>query len=158
MNTPNNERPPLKNIDKSGSYLLKLIKRDEKHFKKNAKDFASVRLFFLDADGNCLTKNYSVEFGKGLAMVIGKFSGKFAPTPSPQMSIEQLMRFCEPAWGKKATVEVDATLDGEWNGRPQYKYKFNKIEAQDSAIYGTPKEAQAPEFDAPSTDGGNVPF
>lgn len=158
MNTPNNERPPLKNIDKSGSYLLKLIKREEKHFKKNAKGFASVRLFFLDNDGNCLTKNYSVEFGKGLAMVIGKFSGKYATTPSPEMSVEQLMRYCESAWGKKAIVEVDAAPDVEWNGRPQYKYKFTKIESQDARIYGDIKQSEAPEFDAPSTDGGNVPF
>jgi hypothetical protein len=158
MNIPNNERPPLKNIDKSGSYLLKLIKREEKHFKKNAKGFASVRLFFLDNDGNCLTKNYSTEFGKGLAMVIGKFSSAYAKTPSPEMSIEQLMKYCEPAWGKKATVEVDATQDGEWNGRPQYKYKFTKIESQDAKLYGKPTEANAPEFDAPSTDGGDIQF
>ena len=159
MNIPNNERPPLKNIEKSGSYLLKLIKREEKHFKKNARGFASVRLFFLDTDGNCLTKNYSAEFGKGLAMVIGKFSGAYAKTPSPEMSLEQLMKYCEPAWGKKAFVDMEVTQDGEWQGKPQFKYKFTKITPQDASTYQsktTPSDA--PDFEAPGQSDESVPF
>ena len=170
MNAPNNERPPLRNIDKSGTYSLKLIRpKDDARFKKNARGFASVSLFFLDNDGNCLTKNFSVEYGKGLAMVIGRFSGAYAQTPSDQMSVEQLIRYCEPAFGKVATVELDVTPNGEWNGKPQFRYSFKKIVARDQAIYGSssaPRPASAGASDEaqgqppsdPFAPGQDVPF
>lgn len=165
MNAPNNERPPLRNIDKAGTYSLKLIRpKDESRFKKNARGFSSVSLFFLDNDGNCLTKNFSVEYGKGLAMVIGKFSGAFVPTPSDQMSVEQLIKFCEPAFGKVATVELDVTLNGEWQGKPQYRYSFKKITGRDPKVYGSSSPspadtaAEAPPASDPFAPGQDVPF
>lgn len=166
MNAPNNERPPLKNIDRAGSYALKLIRpKDESRFKKNARGFASVSLFFLDNDGNCLTKNFSVEYGKGLAMVIGKFSGAYAVTPSDQMSVEQLIRYCEPAFGKVATVELEVTANGEWQGKPQYRYSFKKITPRDPKVYGAPASpassepaAEASPAADPFPPGQDVPF
>lgn len=163
MNAPNNDRPPLKNIDKAGTYSLKLIRpKDEARFKKNARGFSSVSLFFLDNDGNCLTKNFSVEYGKGLAMVIGKFSGSYAPTPSDQMSIEQLIKYCEPAFGKVATVELEVTENGEWQGKPQYRYSFKKITGRDQKLYGSaPSSAPSAEATPPSdpfAPGQDVPF
>lgn len=164
MNAPNNERPPLKNIDRAGSYALKLIRpKDEARFKKNARGFSSVSLFFLDNDGNCLTKNFSVEFGKGLAMVVGKFSGSYAVTPSDQMSVEQLIRYCEPAFGKVATVELEVTENGEWQGKPQYRYSFKKITPRDPKVYGSAPAPSSPDAEAPPaadpfTPGQDVPF
>lgn len=139
MTQPMNDLPPLKNIEKSGTYILKLIKpKDDKmleRFKLNKKDFASCRLFFVDGDGNCMTKNYSVEFGKGLAMLVGKFTGTFTPEPPTSMTVENLIRYVSPAFNKKATVEIEATPDKEWNGKMQFNYKLRKITAVDASLY-----------------------
>lgn len=160
------DRPPLKNITASGSYVLKLIKpKDDeaiaKRFKLNKAGFASCNLFFLDGDGNCLTKNFTAQWPKGLAMLVGKFSGKFCPVPPENITVENLFRFVEPAFGKTANVTLEVTEDGEWNGKPQYRYKFAKIEGAASearAIYKQPKadEPKADPFDAPDT--GAIPF
>lgn len=143
MNTPDNKLPALKNIVESGSYVLKMIRpKDEKmaeRFKKNAKGFASCRLFFLDGDGNCLTKNFTAEFPKGLAMTVGKFTGTFTPAPPTDITVENLIRYVEPAFGRKATVELEVTRDPQdWQGKPQYRYKFNKITPADPKVYGSP--------------------
>ena len=153
MNTPDNKLPALKNIIESGSYVLKMIRpKDEKmaeRFKKNAKGFASCRLFFLDGDGNCLTKNFTAEFPKGLAMTVGKFTGTYSPAPPTDITVENLIRYVEPAFGKKATVELEVTRDPQdWQGKPQYRYKFNKITPADPKVYGSPAapSAQVDEF------------
>lgn len=157
MNPPNNELPPLKNIEKSGVYLLKLVKpKDDKmleRFKVNKKGFASCRLFFVDGDGNCMTKNYSVEFGKGLAMLVGKMTGTFTPEAPTSITVENLIRYVSPAFGKKATVELEVTPDKEWNGKMQYNYKLKKI---------TPHSAPSADADIPesfsSSADQEVPF
>jgi len=147
MNPHNNELPPLKNIEKSGTYILKMIKpKEEKlseRFKLNKRNFASCRLFFVDGDGNCMTKNYSVEYGKGLAMLVGKLTGSFAPEPPSSMNVENLIRYVSPAFGKKATIELDVTPDKEWNGKMQFNYKLTKITPVSGEIYG--KSADVPE-------------
>jgi hypothetical protein len=147
-----NARPPLKNIEKSGTYVLKLCKpKDDKiydRFKLNKSGFASCSLFFMDGDGNCVTNRYSAQWGKSLAVVIGKFSGKYCQTPSEQMSVEQLIKYCEPAFGKIATVEMEVTPNGEFNGKPQFKYKFTKITARDSMLYGALKDPSTTDDDA----------
>jgi hypothetical protein len=160
------DRPPLRNITTSGQFVLKLIKpKDDeaiaKRFKLNKAGFASCNLFFLDGDGNCLTKNFTAQWPKGLAMLVGKFSGKFCPVPPESITVENLYRFVEPAFGKTANVSLEVSQDGEWNGKPQYRYKFAKIEGAASearAIYKQPKadEPKADPFDAP--DSGAIPF
>lgn len=158
MNPPNNELPPLKNIEKSGTYLLKLVKpKDDKmleRFKVNKKGFASCRLFFVDGDGNCMTKNYSVEFGKGLAMLVGKLTGSFTPEPPTSMTVDNLIRFVSPAFGKKATIEIEATPDKEWNGKMQFNYKLKKITPVEAVGY---KSEDIPESFS-SEAGESVPF
>ncbi len=157
MNPPNNELPPLKNIEQSGTFLLKLTKpKDDKmqeRFKVNKKGFASCRLFFVDGDGNCMTKNYSVEFGKGLAMLVGKMTGTFTPEAPTSITVENLIRYVSPAFGKKATIEVEVTPDKEWNGKMQYNYKLKKI-----TPHSAPTSASdIPESFSSSTDQ-EVPF
>ena len=160
MNTPNNDRPPLKNIlPPGGTFVLKLIRpKDDKinaRFKLNAAGFASCNLFFLDGDGNCMTKNFSVQWGKGLAMVVGKFTGKFCPAPPENMTVENLFRFVEPAFGMTAKVEMEVTENGEWQGKPQYRYKFVKIEgpaSEQRRIYGP-----RPTDEIPRTQGDTGP-
>ena len=160
MNQPNNELPPLKNIEKSGTHILRLIKpKDDKmleRFKKNAKGFASCRLFFVDGDGNCMTKNFSAEYGKGLAMLVGKMTGKWNAEPPTTITVENLIRYVEPAFGKKAVIEIEATEDKEWNGKMQYNYKLRKISAPDAAVYGTPTDDTPASFS--STSEESPPF
>lgn len=131
MTNQNKDLPPLKNIEQSGTYTMKLTRpKDDKlyeRFKKNKKGFASCRLFFIDENGNCMTKNFSVEYGKGLALLVGKMTGQFVKEPSQQMSVEQLIKFVEPAFGKKAVIELEVTPDKEWNGKMQFNYKLGKI-------------------------------
>jgi hypothetical protein len=161
MNPPNNELPPLKNIEKSGTFLLKLTKpKDDKmleRLKVNKKGYASCRLFFVDGDGNCMTKNYSVEFGKGLAMLVGKLTGSFCPEPPTNMTVENLIRFVSPAFGKKATIEIDVTPDKEWNGKMQFNYKLTKITPVEAVGYKGQGASDVPESFS-SEAGESVPF
>jgi hypothetical protein len=160
MTQPTNDLPPLKNIEKSGTFILRLTKpKDDKmleRFKVNKKGFASCRLFFVDGDGNCMTKNYSVEFGKGLAMLVGKMTGKFTPEAPTSITVENLIRYVEPAFGKKAVIELEVTPDKEWNGKMQYNYKLKKITPQDAAVYGN-KSEDIPESFSSAADQ-EVPF
>lgn len=127
----NNELPPLKNIETSGTYKLKLVKpKDEKipeRFKENKKKLASCRLFFVAADGHCMTKNYSVEYGKGLAMLVGKLTGDYLTELPKTATVDELYNFCAPAFGKKGVFEIEVEANGEWNGRPQFNYSIKKI-------------------------------
>jgi len=161
MNPPNKDLPPLKNIEKSGTYVMKLIKpKDDKmleRFKVNKKGYASCRLFFVDGDGNCLTKNYSVEFGKGLAMLVGKMTGSFTPEAPTSITVDNLIRYVAPAFGKRATIEIEATEDKEWNGKMQYNYKLKKITPADPAVYGAKAADDIPESFTSGADE-QVPF
>jgi hypothetical protein len=162
------DRPPLKNIlPPGGTFVLKLIKpKDDeaiaKRFKLNKANFASCNLFFMDGDGNCLTKNFTAQWPKGLAMLVGKFSGKYCPVAPENITPENLYRYVEPALGKTANVTLEVTEDPKpWQGKTQYRYKFVKIEGIGSearAIYKPKAEEQpkADPFDAP--DSGAIPF
>lgn len=160
MNTPNNDLPPLKNIEKSGTYVLRLVRpKDEKmleRFKKNGLGYASCRLFFLDGDGNCMTKNYSSQYGKGLALLIGKMTNTFCQLPAESITVEHLIEYVSPAFGRKATFEIDVTPDKEWNGKMQFKYKLSKISSM-SAITHPEKSKDIPESFS-SDAGEQVPF
>ena len=94
-------------------------------------------------------------------MVVGKFTGKFSPTPPETITVENLYRYVEPAFGRRATVTVEVTPDKEWNGKQQYKYKFVKIEPIADLGYSAPApQADAPAADAgtPQTDNDAIPF
>jgi hypothetical protein len=121
------ERPPLTNISKSGTYLLRLCAPKDEKFKTNKRGFASVTVFFVDGDGNCLNKHFSAEFPQAIAMVVGKFSGKYIETPKFTLDLDGLKSFIAPAHNLKATCEIEVTPDGEWQGKPQFKYKFKTI-------------------------------
>jgi hypothetical protein len=161
MTTPNNGNlPPLKNITESGSYLLKLIRpKDEKaaeRFKMSkpdadGKEYATCSIFFLDADGNCLTDRFNLKWhAKRLAILVGKYSGKYAPTPASEITVEELWAYVEPAFGKMATVELEVTPDKEWNGKPQYRYKFKSIVPHTlPAGSGMPKKGDEPTSNVP---------
>lgn len=145
------ERPPLKTISTSGTYQLRLCKPKPEKIKLNKTGHPSAWIFFVDAEGNCVSKYYSVQYGKSLGMLIGKFSGQFIQTLPESASLEQLTAQIDKAVNCIAAVEIEVTENGEWNNKPQYKYKFKTItkiiELQ------KPDDKSVPEF-----DGKNDPF
>ncbi|MFZ9979865.1 MAG: hypothetical protein ACO3HN_07945 [Opitutales bacterium] len=124
MHTDNNDRPPLKSIEVSGTYKLKLIKPKFEKLKHNEDGTTSCRLFFLDDQGNCLSKSYGSKYGKPLAMLVGKFAGKFTEEIRLDATPAEFMQYIEPACGKTCLLGVEAIPNGEWNGKPQFKYKL----------------------------------
>ena len=171
------ESKPLINIAESGNYVLKLFrpKDDEGKAKRfglskpddNGKQYATASIFFMDGDNRCLTMRYSMQWEsqrKAIATLVGRYTGKWSPAPPENITPENLYRFVEPAFGKIASVELTATLSGEWQGRPQYKYRFTKIDGASAPgrdIYKPAPEVPAAEQAADpfeATDSGAIPF
>jgi hypothetical protein len=160
MKTPSSF-PEFQPITESGTYIVRVSKpkddKIEKHYKKNSKGFATARIYFTTGDNRTGSINRSVEFGKSLAIFVGKFSGTFATDPSPQMSVEQLIKYVSPAWGQRAEVELEVTPKPDWNGQKQFDYKFKKITRLEGSdkLFKAPEPTtetpapSAPEFDAP---------
>jgi len=163
MNPPTSSFSKYNPIDKSGTYIVKVStpKEDkiDKHYKKNDKNFATARIYFTTGDNKTGSVYFSTEYGKSLAIFVGKFSGTFATDPSPQMSVEQLKKYVSPAWGQRAEVELEVKPKPDWNGQKQFDYKFKKItrldgqqstyKASESLSQDSPQSPSAPEFDAP---------
>ena len=119
-----NDRPPLTSISRNGTYKLKLIKPKFDKIKAWDDGTVSCRLFFVDDKGYCLSKSYGTKWTKPLAMLIGKFSGKFTEELRIDATPAEFMQYIEPACGKTCLIGVEAVENGEYNGKPQYKYKL----------------------------------
>jgi len=146
MTTENNDRPPLTSISTNGTYKLKLIKPKFEKVKVWEDGTASARLFFVDDKGFCLSKNFSSKYGKALAMLVGKFSGKYTNEIRLDATPAEFMEYISPACGQTILVGVEVEPNGEWQGKPQYKYKLTY-----------PKGSQKPTVqDNPPSEG--VPF
>ena len=148
MTTENNDRPPLTSISTNGTYKLKLIKPKPEKVKVWEDGTTSARLFFVDDKGFCLSKNFSSKYGKALAMLVGKFSGKFTEEIRLDATPAEYMQYIEPACGQTILVGVEVEPNGEWQGKPQYKYKLTY-----------PKGSQKPTVqDNPPSSAEGVPF
>jgi len=146
MTTENNDRPPLTSISTNGTYKLKLIKPKFEKVKVWEDGTTSARLFFVDDKGFCLSKNFSSKYGKALAMLVGKFSGKYTNEIRLDATPAEFMEYISPACGQTILVGVEVEPNGEWQGKPQYKYKMTY-----------PKGSQKPTVqDNPPPEG--VPF
>jgi hypothetical protein len=147
MTTPNNDRPPLTSISANGTYRLKLIRPKGTDKVKVWEDgTSSCRLFFVDDKGFCLTKSFSSKYGKALAMLVGKFSGKYTAEIRLDATPAEFLEYIAPACGQTILVGVEVEANGEYNGKPQYKYKLTY-----------PKGSQKPTVnDQPPPEG--VPF
>lgn len=119
-----NDRPPLTSISTNGTYKLKLIKPKFEKIRAWDDGTVSCRLFFVDDKGFCLSKNFSSKYGKALAMLVGKFSGKFTDEIRLDATPAEFLQYITPACGQTILVGVEAEPSGEYNGRPQYKYKL----------------------------------
>ena len=120
-----NDRPPLTSISTNGTYRLKLIRPKATDKVKVWDDgTASCRLFFVDDKGFCLTKSFSTKYAKALAMLVGKFSGKFTNEIRLDATPAEFLEYIAPACGQTILVGVEVEPNGEYNGKPQYKYKL----------------------------------
>jgi hypothetical protein len=124
MSTENNDRPPLTSISTNGMYRLKLIKPKFEKVKVWEDGTTSARLFFVDDKGFCLSKNFSSKYGKALAMLVGKFSGKFTAEIRLDATPAEYLEYISPACGQTILVGVEVEQNGEWQGKPQFKYKL----------------------------------
>jgi len=123
---PNNDKAPLTTISQSGTYKLKLIRPKGTDKVKVWEDgTSSCRLFFLDDKGFCLSKNFSSKYGKALAMLVGKFSGKFTNEIRLDATPAEFLEYIAPACGQTLLVGVEVEPNGEWQGKPQFKYKLS---------------------------------
>lgn len=143
----NNDRPPLTTIDASGVYRLKLTLPKPEKVKAYDDGSVSCRLFFVAADGKCLSKSYGTKYAGSLAMLVGKLSGKYAETIRGDATVMEFLEYIKPATGKPTDIAVEVTPDGEWNGRPQFKYKLT-----------FPKGSQKPAAPADDQPPEGVPF
>ena len=155
MNQPSPDRPPLTTIDASGVYVLRLCKPKPEKFKLNSAGFPAVSIFFMTAEGNCFNKNYSTQWGtKSVAMLVGKFTGKYVQSPE-QMSLESFTDLINSAANCVAEVDLEVTPNGEWNGKPQFKYKFKTIKSILGNSNGQPTlnadAPQVPDFTKPDS-------
>ena len=156
MTQSSSDRPPLTTIDTSGVYVLRLCKPKPEKYKLNTGGFPSVSVFFMTAEGLCFNKNYSTQFGtKSVAMLVGKFTNKYVQAPE-QMHISQFIELVDSAANCVAEVDLEVTPNGEWNGRPQFKYKFKSIKSilgnsnGQPTLNGEAPEPTVPDYSKPS--------
>jgi len=144
---PNNERTPLTSISQNGTYKLKLIRPKGTDKVKVWEDgTASCRLFFLDDKGFCLSKNFSTKYGKALAMLVGKFSGKFTEELRLDATPAEYLQYITPACGQTTIVGVECEPNGEYNGKPQYKYKMMYSKGSQKPVINNIDLSDAPPF------------
>ena len=153
MSPESDSASPLTTIDTSGVYVLRLCKPKPEKFKLNSAGFPAVSVFFMTVEGLCFNKNYSTQWGtKSVAMLVGKFTGKYVQSPE-QMSLEAFTDLINSAANCVAEVDLEVTPNGEWNGKPQFKYKFKSIKSILGNSNGQPtlnaEAPQVPDFTKP---------
>jgi hypothetical protein len=146
MTQPANDRPPLKTIEQSGNFRLKLTPPKFEKVKVWEDGTASARIFFVDVEGNCLSKNYSTKYGKALAMLVGKFSGKYAAEIRLDATPAEFLEYMKPGSGQTIDVAVTVEPNGEWQGKPQFKYKLGFAKGTVKAIPAPDLNTEAPPF------------
>ena len=147
MTTENNpDRPPLTSISTNGSYMLKLIRPKIEKIKVWEDGTVSARLFFVDDKGFCLSKNFSSKYGKALAMLVGKFSGKFTAELRIDATPAEYLQYIDPACGQTTIVGVECEPNGEYNGKPQYKYKMMYSKGSQRPVINNIDLSDAPPF------------
>ena len=123
----NNDRPPLTTITESGVYRLKLtLPKPEKVFVRDDGS-VSCRLFFVAADGKCLSRFYGTINPSSLAMLVGKLSGKWTDNIRGDATVMEFLEYLKPACGKPTDIGVEVTESQNINpktGTPYLNYKL----------------------------------
>jgi hypothetical protein len=140
------DRPPLTDISTSGLYRLKLTLPKFEKVKTWDDGTVSCRLFFVAADGKCLSKSYGTKYAGSLAMLVGKISGKYAEQLRTDATPAEFLEYLKPATGKPTDISVEVEADGEYQGRPRYKYKlrFGKGSEKPAAPAAEPGDDSVP--------------
>jgi hypothetical protein len=123
MTQPNADRPPLQTITKNGIYMLRLSKPKAEKVRVWDDQTMSARLFFMTADGHCLSQSYGTKYTKSLAMMVGKMSGTFT-SEYAGTTVEDYLAYVEKACGKTVETLVEVSEGTPYNGKPTYKYKL----------------------------------
>jgi hypothetical protein len=123
MNQPP-ERPALKTITKTGIYNLRVSKPKLEKVRTWDDGTMSCRVFFMDAEGNCLSQSYGTKYANSLAMMVGKMSGQYVSAFVGQTP-EDYVAYVSKAAGKTTETLVEVTPDKPRDdGSPSYKYKL----------------------------------
>ncbi len=120
----NTDLPPLTTITESGLYRLKMTVPKFEKVRAYDDGTVSAKLFFIAADGKCFSKSYGTKYAGSLALLVGKLSGKYTETIRGDATAAEFIEYVKPACGKPTDISVEVTPNGEWNGKPQYKYKL----------------------------------
>jgi hypothetical protein len=122
MNQQNQNRPPLKNITKSGKYQLKLIAPKKEKIREYGGTL-SASILFVDAAGNCLSRFYGTKYPASLATLIGKFTGKYMPPIKESATADQLEAYISQAHMCIAEIDVEVMPPKEGSKYNSYKFK-----------------------------------
>jgi hypothetical protein len=122
MNQPP-ERPALKTITKTGIYNLRVSKPKLEKVRTWDDGTMSCRVFFMDAEGNCLSQSYGTKYANSLAMMVGKMSGQYVSAFVGQTP-EDYVAYVSKAAGKTTETLVEVTPGEPRDGQPTYKYKL----------------------------------
>ena len=122
-NQPNADRPPLKTITKTGIYMLRLSKPKAEKVRTWDDGTMSARLFFVDAEGNCLSQSYGTKYANSLAMMVGKMSGQYVSAFAGQ-TVEDYVNYVAKGAGKTTETLVEVSPGEPRDGKPTYKYKL----------------------------------
>ena len=160
--TPNDSRFPARSLlTEAGSYRIKLRKPKAEFVHAHDDGTVSSRLWFETVDGTLyFTKTYGTRYAGSLAMLVGKFSGRFTEAlPEQGVSPEDFLRFLAPACDVPLDVEITTApvidkatgLQAEYKGVPKFSYsiRFPKFQKPGSA---------AAEIQKPITGGEAIEF
>ena len=124
--TPNDSRFPARSVlTEAGSYRIKLRKPKADFVHAHDDGTVSSRLWFETVDGTLyFTKTYGTRYAGSLAMLVGKFSGRFTEAlPEKDVTPEQFLRFLAPACDVPLDVEITTApvIDKETGKHAEYK-------------------------------------
>jgi farnesyl diphosphate synthase len=87
-----------------------------------------------------------VAYGEALAMLVGKFSGKFTEELRLDATPAEYLQYITPACGQTTIVGVECEANGEYNGKPQYKYKMMYSKGSQKPVINNIDLSDAPPF------------
>lgn len=140
-----NDRPPLRNITESGTYRLKLCLPKFEQIRNNDDGTIWAKLFFVAADGACLSTIYGTKYPKSLGILVGKLSGKFMEDKDflrSDASHAEFIEFLKPGAGKYTDIGVEVTPNGQYH---KYKLTFGRGSQKPTAPAPSPSQ-EAPPF------------
>jgi hypothetical protein len=130
----NDPRPARNVLTTPGQYRIKLRKPKADFVHAHDDGTVSSRLWFETVDGSLyFTKTYGTRYAGSLAMLVGKFSGRFTEAlPEQGVTPDEFIRFLAPACDLPLDVEITTApvidkatgLQAEYKGVPKFSYSL----------------------------------